>query len=103
MTKTQGERITAIETGFELLVKPMKRDVADIKKDVGIISAQVLVFLKHINNNNGDRNKRKYDKKKYKIIIWASIIGASATILFIIGKLGSMLITFGQILEQLPK
>ena len=102
MAKTHEGRISSLETVYTEIVTPMREDVREIKTNVQKISLQMPEILKHVNNNNGNRNNRKYDKKKYKIIIWASIIGASGAILLLIGKLGSMLITFGEILEQLP-
>ena len=98
-----GERVTKLEAEFKLLVIPMKQDVTDIKNDIREISSQMPLVKAHVNNNNGDRNKRKFDQKKYKVLVWSSIFGASATILYFVGKLGSMMITVGEILEAMPK
>ena len=125
MTKTLTERVTVIETEFSIISKDIQGDLKSLKGDVGAIALEMPELLRKVNehhgfvkdlkkegcprpkNNpiedNGERGRRKLDQKKYKFLLWTAIIGAAGTILFLIGKLGSMLITFGEILEQLPK
>ncbi len=123
--KTHEGRISSLETVYTEIVTPMREDVREIKTNVQKMSLEMPELLRKVNehhgfvkelknegcprpkNNpikdNGERGKRKFDQKKYKYMLWTAIVTASGLILFLIGKLGSMLITFGEILEQLPK
>ena len=71
-------------------IEPIKADVDKLKR-------------RNQKNENGERGQRKYDQKKYKILLWTAIISGLGTILGLIGWLGTMLIKFGEALEQLPK
>ncbi len=131
MTKTIPERVSSLEKENEIVINHIQSDLKEVKGDVKKIALEMPELLRRVgkhhevfNNHvkiidglksgncpahnvvkedNGERGKRKSDQKRYKYMLWAAIVGASSLILFLIGKLGSMLITFGEILEQLPK
>ena len=113
MTKTHGERISSLESGFEYLVKPMSEDIQSIKTSVQDIALKMPELLRRVgehhdfmkiskiagcprpknnpgSDSNRERNERKMDQRKYKYMIWGYLImgtaGIISTILLIIFK-----------------
>ncbi len=127
MTKTLTDRVTVLETENKIVINHIQSDLKEVKDDVKKIAGEMPellrrvgkhhdVFPEHVkiieglqngncptHKDNGSRDKRKLDQKKYKILLWSAIVGSLGTILFLLGWLGSMLITAGEILEKLPK
>ena len=108
---TQGERITALETGTTLMFKEIKEDITEIKTTVNSMDRKMpelqrqvkehhAVFPEHKqminalkeancpnikvmpnNNINRDRNERKTDQPRYKYLVWSAVVTGACGII----------------------
>jgi len=105
MSRTLSDRVTVIETEFNIISKNILNDLKDVKADIRSIAVEIPEllrrvsehhnFIKNLKNNpsiNSDREhkQRKTDQPRYKYIFWSAVAtgtaGIISTILLLIFK-----------------
>ena len=128
---TLTERVTVLETQFEIITNGMRKDLKEVKEDVKTITLQMpelmrrvgehhKVFHDHVavinqlkkstlggnngsNGYNGEKNRRRTDAKKYRYARWAVIISILGLIASNIATCSWVASNVAKILESMPQ